>query len=93
MQALNWKGIVRMKHAIELRPDLITIRDAALEAEGQRSAVTAKDIVDALDQVLYEIDMDEFNDLENYLIEADFNATFGNGINPYQEIALRELPF
>lgn len=68
-----------MKHAIELREDLIVIRDGASNGSSK------EDIIDALDQIVYEIDMDEMQDLENFLIEADFNATFGNGINPYAE--------
>ncbi len=68
------------KHAIELRPDLVTIRD------GASNGASKQDIIDALDQIIYEIDIDECEDLENYLIEIKFNQTFGNGINPYKEV-------
>lgn len=70
-----------MKLAIELREDLTTIREEISENGASRT-----DVIEALDQVLYEIDMDEMQDLENYLIEREFNQTFGNGNNPYQEL-------
>ncbi len=66
-----------MKYAIEIREDLCSIR------EGAMNGASKKDIVIAIDQILYGIDMDEMNDLENYLIEQEFNQTFGNGINPF----------
>ena len=69
-----------MKLAIELRPDLEVIREETANGSSKN------DIVDALDQILYEIDMDEMQDLENYLIEQEFNQTFGNGNSPYQEV-------
>ncbi|KKM92758.1 hypothetical protein LCGC14_1215300 [marine sediment metagenome] len=76
-----------MKLAFELRTELLAIRD------GAANSLSNKEIVVALDQLLYQIDMDEMNDLENFLIEQEFNATFGNGNNPYQEIAFQEVPF
>lgn len=69
-----------MKYAIEIRGDLITIRESA------GNGASRVDVMEALDQVLYEIDIDEMQDLENYLIEQEFNQTFGNGNNPYLEV-------
>lgn len=74
-----------MKLAFELRTELLAIRD------GAANSLSNKEIVVALDQLLYQIDMDEMNDLENFLIEQEFNATFGNGNNPYQEVPFYEL--
>lgn len=69
-----------MKLAYELREDLAIIRKGAINGSGK------DDIVDAIDQLLYEIDIDEMQDLENYLIEQEFNQTFGNGVNPFKEM-------
>ena len=69
-----------MLPAFELREDLITIRN------GASNGASKDDIVDALDQIVYKIDMEEMQDLENYLIEQEFNQTFGNGNNPFQEV-------